>query len=75
MESLSVRDTEYNSEMLKRKKKKASNHLVAMRSTFLRSRDHEHQGLEATDHSEMSQLEYCVSVCIPNSKFCGLSCC
>lgn len=46
-----------------------------MRSTFLRSRDHEHQGLEATDHSEMFQLEYSVSVCIPKSKFCGLGSC
>lgn len=71
MESLSVRDTEYNSEMFE--EKKIPNHLVAMRITFLRSRDHEQHGLGAEDHSVMPQLEYSVSVCIPNSSFCGPS--
>lgn len=64
MESLSVRDTEYNSEMFLKKK---SNHLFAMRSTFLHSRDHEQHGLGAEDHGVMPQLEYSVSVCIPSS--------
>lgn len=43
-----------------------------MRSTFLRSQDHEQHGLWAEDHSAMPQLEYSVPVCIPNSSFCGL---
>lgn len=63
MESLSVRDTEYNSEMFQ----KNPNHSVAMRSTFLRSRDHEQHGLRAADHSVTPQLENSVSVCIPTS--------
>lgn len=54
MESLSVRDTEYNSETFKEK----TNHLLAIRSTFLHSRDYKQHRLGAQDHSVMPQLEY-----------------
>lgn len=33
---------------------------------ILCSCDHEPHGLEATDHTEMLQLDYSMSACIPN---------